>query len=71
MKRLEREHAKVLMYNPACWAHLKQTFLPLTRRRCSFLVPRPRRRWTLVPRPKRYDGSSGSTGYGRCESLGE
>ena len=28
MKRLEREHVKVLMFNPACWAKLKQTFLP-------------------------------------------
>ncbi|HEY2155992.1 MAG TPA: hypothetical protein VGH33_10205, partial [Isosphaeraceae bacterium] len=28
MKRLEREHAKVLMYNPACWVALKETFLP-------------------------------------------
>jgi hypothetical protein len=28
MKRLEREHVKVLMFNPACWAKLKRTFLP-------------------------------------------
>jgi hypothetical protein len=28
MKRLEREHAKVLMFSPPCWARLKQTFLP-------------------------------------------
>jgi prophage antirepressor-like protein len=29
MKRLEREHAKVLVYNPACWARCKQKFLPI------------------------------------------
>jgi hypothetical protein len=29
MRRLEREHAKVLMFNPACWARLKQVFLPV------------------------------------------
>jgi hypothetical protein len=28
MKRLERDNVKKLMYNPACWAKLKQTFLP-------------------------------------------
>ena len=27
-KRLTREHVKLLMFNPACWARLKQTFLP-------------------------------------------
>jgi hypothetical protein len=29
MKRVEREHVKVLMFNPACWARCKQTFLPI------------------------------------------
>ena len=28
MKLLTREHVKVLMFNPPCWAKLKQTFLP-------------------------------------------
>jgi hypothetical protein len=28
MRKIEREHAKVLMFNPACWAKLKLTFLP-------------------------------------------
>jgi hypothetical protein len=27
-KRLTQEHVRVLMFNPACWARLKQTFLP-------------------------------------------
>jgi hypothetical protein len=40
MKRLEREHVKVLMFNPACWALLKQTFpLPDTP---TLLFPGPR-----------------------------
>ena len=28
MKRLERDNVKKLMYNPACWARCKGTFLP-------------------------------------------
>jgi hypothetical protein len=40
MKRLEREHVKVLMFNPACWALLKQTFLPPDTP--TLLLPGPR-----------------------------
>jgi hypothetical protein len=29
MRKIERENNKVLMYNPACWARLKQKFLPI------------------------------------------
>ena len=40
MKRLEREHVKVLMYNPACWAKLKQMFLPADTPTLLFLGPK-------------------------------
>jgi prophage antirepressor-like protein len=40
MKRLEREHAKKLCYNPACWARLKQKFLPIDTP--TLLFPGPR-----------------------------
>ena len=40
MKRLEREHVKVLMFNPACWAKCKRTFLAADTP--TLLVPGPR-----------------------------
>jgi hypothetical protein len=40
MKRLEREHVKVLMFNPACWVLLKRTFLPPDTPTLLFPVPK-------------------------------
>jgi prophage antirepressor-like protein len=40
MKKLTREHAKVLMFNPPCWARCKQTFLPAGTPTLLFPAPR-------------------------------